>query len=190
MKSADLATGDRGLSHALRAVRWGVLLSLLTVLFGFGIGGVFGAMEDALKDDLKARAEVGLRTVYGGDTAKLTATVDKAWAYYKRAHLHGGAIGTAALACILLMAAMNRPAGWIKAGLGLAMGLGGLAYSAYWLWAGYRAPALGSTSAAKASLEWLAVPSAGLVLLGLMGVLVLAAWEWMTPVPKAASSHS
>lgn len=82
---------------------------------------------------------------------------------------------------MLLLATMVRPASWIKAGVGVALRVGGLAYSAYRMWAGYRAPALGSTSAAKASLEWLAVPSVALVLLGLVGVLTLAAWEWVWP---------
>lgn len=164
-----------------------MLLSLLTVLVGFGLGGVLGAMEDGLKADLKARGEAVLNTVYAGDAARLSATVDKAWTYYKRAHLHGGAIGTAALACALLCAVMTRSPSWLRTALGVLLGLGGLGYSLFWLWAGYRAPALGSTAAAKASLEWLAVPSAGLTLFGLVGVLVLAVWEWCWPAETAAA---
>lgn len=172
------------LSAALRPVRFGVLLSLLTILFGFGLGGVFGAAEDSLKNDLKTRGQAVLATAYNNDPAKLTSTLDKAWAYYKRAHLHAGAIGTASLASLLLLAAMTRTPNLLKSLLGLALGIGGLGYSIYWLLAGYRAPALGSTSAAKASLEWLALPTAGLLLLSLAAILLLAAFEWLLP-PKS-----
>jgi uncharacterized membrane protein YebE (DUF533 family) len=169
------------LSSSLRPVRLGLLLCLLTVFFGFALGGAFGAAEDGLKADLKSRGEAVLASAYQNDPAKLTSTIDKAWSYYKRAHLHGGAIGTAGLVCLMLLASMARPPQLLKSTIGVAFGLGGLAYSLYWLLAGYRAPALGSTSAAKASLEWLAVPSAGAVLLSLLAVIVLAAAEWLLP---------
>ena len=42
------------------------------------------------------------------------------------------------------------------------MGLGSLGYSMFWMLAGMRAPGLGSTGAAKESLEWLAVPTSAL----------------------------
>jgi hypothetical protein len=41
------------------------------------------------------------------------------------------------------------------------------------MWAGFRAPALGGTSAAKESLAWLAIPSSGLFVLATVAVLVL-----------------
>lgn len=174
------------MNTSLRTVRFGVWFSLLTILFGFGIGGFFGGMEETLKGGLKTRAEAVLDSVYKGDAAKMQATLDKAWAYYKRAHLHAGAIGTATLVCAILLAIMSRPAAWLKAALALAMGLGGLGYSLYWLIAGYRAPALGSTSAAKDSLEWLAVPTAGMLILSLLTVTVLAIIEWSAK-PKTAA---
>ena len=52
----------------------------------------------------------------------------------------------------------------------IALGLGALGYSSFWLFAGVRAPGLGSTGLAKDSLEWLAVPSAGLCIVGLLTV--------------------
>ena len=61
-----------------------------------------------------------------------------------------------------------RITGWL-------LGLGALGYSAFWLWAGFRAPGLGSTGAAKESLRWLAMPSAGAMLLGTLCALVLVA---------------
>lgn len=174
-------------SDSLRQVRFGILLSLLTILFGFGMGGVFGAAEEMLKNDLKTRAKAAPLETYKSDEAKMAATIDKAWAYYKRAHLHGGAIGTASLLCAILLAAMSKPAPFTKSLAAVAMGVGGLGYSIYWLVAGYRAPALGSTSAAKDSLEWLAVPTAGLVMMSLVAVIALAIREWMFRVPAAES---
>lgn len=172
-------------ANALRSVRLGIWSSLLTIFFGFGIGAAFGAAEESLKGDLKDRAQAVLATAYKGDATKMLANIDKSWAYYKRAHLHGGAIGTASLACAFLLAFMLRPPALLRSLTALSMGLGGLAYSIYWLLAGYRAPELGSTSAAKDSLEWLAVPSAGMVLVGLFLVLVFAFWEWGPPAKTA-----
>jgi hypothetical protein len=41
------------------------------------------------------------------------------------------------------------------------------------MWAGFRAPGLGSTGAAKESLKWLAMPSSGAFVLATVAVLGL-----------------
>lgn len=151
------------------------MLALLTILFGFAFGGAFGAFEEPLKRGLTERAEAVRGTVYGGDTAKMKSVVDKSWAYYKRAHLHGGAIGAVALGAILLVAALRRPNRRTRQGVTMALGLGGLGYSMYWFLAARAAPGLGGTDAAKESLAWLAVPSAGLLLVGVLAVIGLTA---------------
>ncbi|MDH3592485.1 MAG: hypothetical protein OER88_11430 [Planctomycetota bacterium] len=156
----------------LAPCRFGVLFALLTLLFGFGLGAAFGAKEDALKGHLKEEAQAVLATTYGGDAAKAKKVTDKSWVYFKRAHLHANGLGTAALALILLLsilAAGDRT----KSLTALASGLGGLGYSIYWLLAGLRAPGMGSTGAAKDSLDWLAIPSSGLCIVGLVAVIVL-----------------
>jgi hypothetical protein len=150
------------------------LLSLLACLSGFALGGVFGAFEDDLKGGLAESAAAVRAEVYGGDEAAAKKVTDKAWVYYKRAHMHWGAIGAATLAISILLAAVLGTSGaarWTS----LALGLGALGYPTFWLLAGRRAPALGGTSAAKESLEWLAVPSSGLLLLGTAAALVLIA---------------
>lgn len=159
---------------ALRTVRWGLVLALLAVVFGFGMGGVFGAFEESVKAHLKAGGEAALATAYGGDAAKLKPVLDKSWVYLQRAHLHGGAIGAVALGLGLLLASLPGAASRARAVAAAASGAGALGYGVYWLLAGLRAPGLGSTGAAKASLEWLAVPSAGLAMLGLLLTLGLA----------------
>jgi hypothetical protein len=149
-----------------------LLLSLIAVLSGFALGGVFGAFEEELKAGLAQSAESALAEAYAGDAAAAAQVVEKAWVYYQRAHLHWGGIGAATLAVSLLLAIAAGPS--LAARLAsLAMGLGALAYPAYWLLAGRTAPRLGGTGAAKASLQWLALPSAGLLLLGTAVAIVL-----------------
>ncbi len=173
----------------LRMSRWGVLLALLTILLGFGLGGVFGAFETPLRGDLTERAAAVRNSVYAGDAAKMKSVVDKSWGYYKRAHLHGGGIGAAALGAMFLLAALRRPKAMARRAVSLAMGLGGLGYSSFWILAARRAPGLGSTDAAKESLAWLAVPSAGMLMLGLMTVVVLTAIELFAPAPRRHSAQ-
>lgn len=150
-----------------------LLLSLLTIAFGFGLGAAFGANEAALKGDLKARGEAALETVYKGDTQAMEKVVSKSWVYYKRAHLHANGLGTSALVIVLLLAALpsvNFRWRWITA---IAQGVGSLGYSLYWLFAGMRAPSMGDTHIAKESLDFLAIPGSGCCILGLVSVIVI-----------------
>jgi len=151
--------------------RIGLLFALLTLLFGFGLGAAFGAQEDRLKQGLKDSAAEVLDSKYGGDEAKAKKVTDKAWVYYKRAHLHANGLGTSALALIVVLSFL-AVSDKTKSLLALASGIGGLGYSAFWLFAGMRAPGLGSTGAAKESLEWLALPTSALCIIGLVGVIV------------------
>ena len=84
------------------------------------------------------------------------------------------------LACTRSSALVSR----IVAG---AIGVGALGYSSFWMFAALRAPALGSTHDAKESLGWLASPSAGLCILGLVAVLVLFVGQYFLPDKKAAT---
>ena len=100
-------------SILLRPVRLGLLLSTLTILFGFGLGIAFGLKEDAIKDNIKARAEAAMDTAYvtadgSFDQAKFKAVTAKSWIYIKRAHLHANGIGTAALVMCLLLSLATR----------------------------------------------------------------------------------
>jgi hypothetical protein len=87
-----------------------------------------------------------------------------------RAHLHGGALGTAAVASIAVLLALGWTGRAAQAS-SLSFGAGALLYSVFWLLAAYRAPGLGGTGAAKESLKFIAVPGAGLSLLGAVGTL-------------------
>jgi hypothetical protein len=149
-------------ARAVRAVLPGLLLAVLTMLLGFALGVVFGLNEEAITSRLAASAAAVRDSVYHGDDAAIKAVLAKSWAYMQRAHLHAGSLGVAAAVltlCVVLAGASARVCGALSTGLGA----GGLGYSVFWLIAGFRAPSLGSTGAAKESLKWLAMPSSGLV---------------------------
>lgn len=150
----------------------GLVLAVLTLLFGQGMGIVFGLNEDAIKSRLKSSAAAVSETVYKGDEAAMKAVQEKSWVYMQRAHLHAGGMGTTALVLIVLVGMLGVSRLWTRV-VGLGLGAGGLGYSVFWMWAGFRAPALGSTGLAKESLKWLAMPSSGAFVLATTAVLVL-----------------
>jgi len=155
-------------------LRIGIALSLITLLFGFGLGGSFGAFEDTIKASLQQSAMAVKDIVYDGDEAAMGKVTSKSWTYMKRAHLHANGLGTSSLVLILLLATVPAST-TIRRFVAGALGAGALGYSSFWLFAARRAPAMGSTHDAKESLSWLAVPSAGLCLVGVIAVLVLFA---------------
>ena len=76
------------------------------------------------------------------------------------------------VACILLL--IFLPAGKTFKKLTAALlGIGSLGYSSFWMFAALTAPALGSTHDAKEALGWLAIPTAGLCILGLVATIAL-----------------
>lgn len=160
------------LRHQLRPGLAGLFFALLTLLFGFGIGIAFGAAEDKMKGSLAASAAAVRSTVYKDNDAAIKANLDKAWSYVKRAHLHAGGLGATAVALILVTAVLGAPAGLNRA-ISLGLGLGGLGYSVYWLLAAYRVPGMGSSTAAKESLAWLAMPSSGAIVAATVAVTAL-----------------
>ena len=149
----------------------GLCLAMLGILFGFVLGGVFGAAEDSLKGYLQAQGEAALTSAYGGDEAAMEAVVTKSWSYFKRAHMHGGAIGTSSVALILMLILLCRP-GKLASTAAIASGVGAVLYPVFWLWAGAIAPGMGSTGAAKEALEFIAIPGAGACLAGAILSLV------------------
>ena len=156
----------------LKGMKVGAFFALLSMLYGFGLGGVFGAAEDSIKGHLKAEAQAVFETAYKSDQAKMDKITSKSWTYFKRAHLHANAIGTAALAMILLLACIGE-VGRLEQLTGALLGMGALGYSSFWMFAGLGAPGLGSTGAAKEALQWLAVPTSGACIVGLILVLFL-----------------
>lgn len=174
------------MKEQLGIARWGLLLALLTLLYGYGLGIVFGGAEAQLKAKLAAggaawvsaqldatksstdAASLGeLREKLDADAGKV---VEKSWIYMKRAHLHANGLGTSALALIMLLSFVGVSDKRLRF-TALALGLGALGYSTFWMFAGFMAPGLGGTGKAKEALALLAVPSSALCVLGLVSVL-------------------
>lgn len=130
-------------SVSIRPALVGLLLGVVTLLFGFLAGVVFGLNEDMIRDRLSASA------------AAVESTV------YKQ----------------------------IAAPVSIALGAGGLGYSIFWMWAGFRAPGLGSTDLAKESLAWLAIPSSGAVVAATCAVAILLAAAIIRPLPAPVTVH-
>lgn len=149
-----------------------LFLSMLALLYGFGIGIVFGAAEDVMKQTLKDDAKAALVDKYGGDEAKAKAVVDKAWSYQKRAHLHAGGLGASSLALVVLLALACKPS-LVTRGAGVLLGVGALGYPVYWMVAGFAAPGLGGTDVAKEAYAWLGMPTSGAVVVGTVITLVV-----------------
>ncbi len=163
----DAGAANKAVSKSVAA---GACFSLLTILLGFLLGGAFGAAEEPIKKRLNDSGTAVLQSVYKGDAAAKDAVVKKSWEYLKRAHLHGGAIGTAALGSIIALINLCRP-GILVSLSALSFGSGALIYSVFWLLAGFAATGLGSTGAAKESLSFIAIPGAGLCIIGLCGTI-------------------
>lgn len=170
----------------LRAASGGLLFAILTILFGQGMGIAFGLNEDLIKDRLKADAVAVQETIYKNDQAAMKAVTDKSWSYMKRAHLHAGGMGTTAVALIVVVCLIGA-SHKVSTVISLLLGVGGIGYSVFWMWAGFRAPGLGSTGAAKESLEWLAMPSSGGFVLATVAVLILMLM-WMFKSRRPESS--
>jgi len=157
----------------LRPMRGGIVFSILSILLGFGLGGIFGGFEHEAKEFLENTATSVDGSVYHGNEAALKKVTKKAWGYLKRSHMHGGAIGATALALCLMLGFCDRSGRFLRGLVSAALGVGSLGYSMYWLLAAVRTASLGGPGPAKASLEWLAVPSAGLLIAGVIVALAL-----------------
>ena len=157
---------DNGIP-SIKPAKLGTLLALLTILYSFALGATFGLYEKDIKGHLKDEAAAVKDTVYKGDEAKMKKITDKSWVYCKRAHMHASGLGSIALVIIVFMGVIRTP-GFIKFAGSLFIGLGALGYSVFWMLAALKAPGLGSIGKAKEALYWVAQPSAGLCILGLL----------------------
>ena len=163
------------MSDQLRPVRYGLVLGSLAILYGFGLGAFFGIGEDRIlaRNERVAAAHFDAYRARVKDAADPEAaaraamekTLDSSWRYWLRAHFHAGGIGGVAIGLSLVLSFLNvRRAA--KTLVSTLLGIGAVGYPLFWMLAGIRAPGLGSTDAAKESLGWLAIPTAGAALTG------------------------
>ena len=154
-------------------IKYGVLVAMIAILFGGVMGLSFGCCEDTIKGVFKVDAEDALSEVYQGDQAKAEKVIKKSWVYMKRAHLHSQTMGVISIAFSLLVAWLNFPV-FAQLVVSLLSSLGSLGYGVFWLVAGFLAPGMGSTGAAKESVALIAQVSggaffvAGVILFGLI----------------------
>ncbi len=174
-------------SADIRPVLGGLLLGVLTLLFGFFTGVVFGLNEEAIKSRLNASAAAVESTVYKQDAAAAKPVLEKSWNYMQRAHLHAGALGAVTLALSLVLVLLGTSPR-VAGAASLALGAGGLGYSVFWMWAGFRAPGLGSTGLAKESLAWLAIPASGAVVAATCAVAVILVMAIVRPARAVATT--
>ncbi|MEP9410556.1 MAG: hypothetical protein HRF42_04005 [Candidatus Brocadia sp.] len=158
----------------------GIVLSLLTLFYGFGLGAAFGVAEDGIKESLKKSAQAN-EAVYNGDNAGMSKVTEKAWIYFKRAHFHATGMGAASLAMIIFLSLIKQQGTITSMVTATGLGAGAMGYSAFWMLAGIKAPVLGSTGLAKESLAWLAIPSGGMFIFGTIVVIVIFAWGMLGP---------
>ena len=158
-------------------IKYGVLVAMIAILFGGVMGLSFGCCEDTIKGVFKVDAEDALSEVYHGDQAKAEKVIKKSWVYMKRAHLHSQTMGVISIAFSLLVAWLNFPV-FAQLVVSLLSSLGSLGYGVFWLVAGFLAPGMGSTGAAKESVALIAQASggaffvAGVILFGLIAYKV------------------
>ena len=137
-----------------------MLVAIIAILYGGMMGLSFGCCEESIKKNLNISAQKAMTTKYDGNQAKVDEIVKKSWTYMKRAHLHSQTMGVISIAFSLLVAWLAYPA---KAQLAISLlsGFGSLGYGLFWMLAGYRAPEMGSTGAAKESVGLIAQASGG-----------------------------
>lgn len=164
-----------------RTITIGICFSLLAILSSFVLGSVFGLSESSIKEYLNKSGTVVLQSVYQGDLVAKEAVVKKSWEYLQRAHVHSGAIGTAALGTILTLVILCRLEIVAKISA-LFFGIGAIVYPLFWLFAGFAAPSIGSTSVAKEALSYIAIPGSALCILGLCGTIYCVAKDRLFPV--------
>jgi len=171
----------------IKPARLGTFFALLTILYAFSMGAGMGLFEKEAKKFLSDEALAVKDTVYAVkdakaetqpdgakktdpakfDEKKFEEVTDKAWKYVKRSHEHAAGLGAISLAICLMLGIISR-CGFCKFLGSLCLGLGALGYAVFWALAAWKAPSLGSTGAAKEMFIYIAQPSAGLCLFGLL----------------------
>lgn len=160
------------MEEKIYTVRWGIVLAVLTILFGFALGALMGGAEPQIKEYWQSLAQPGLVSIYHNDPQKITEIVNRSWKMLQRAHMHAAAIGTAVLILMFVLAQLRTKILYKQIG-SVLLGLGGLGYSLSWFLVAFQAPVVGDIHAVKAGIHLLAAPSIGMLLLGTMIVLFL-----------------
>ncbi|MDO8413699.1 MAG: hypothetical protein Q7S51_07930 [Gallionellaceae bacterium] len=144
------------MNNALRNIRPGLFLALLTLLFGIVMGISFGANEAGYEHWIAQ--EIALHpTLHDADSP------EKIWRYAQRAHFHATGIGAFSLGLMLLVGLTGMRAR-MKTICSTLIGLSGF-YPLGWLSIFMLAPSMGREPAHEAAITQV------LVYVGVIGLL-------------------
>ena len=126
------------MNEEIKTVKIGLFLVMLTLLFGIGLGVVFGLVEDSVKSYI-AEGISAHPAVHDEQSS------GKIWRYAQRAHFH--ATGIAAFSIGLLLLLMHSSLGRkLKMAAAVLVGLGGM-YPLSWFTMFILAPSIGRGAA-------------------------------------------
>ena len=126
------------MSYEIYQVRVGLLLVMLTLIFGIGMGTYFGVAEDSVKTYISDGVEAHPSVHDNKSTSKI-------WRYAQRSHFHATGISAFSIGLILLIIASNlKPT--LKTISSTLVGLGGL-YPMSWFTMFILAPSMGRDAA-------------------------------------------
>lgn len=143
----------------LKVIKIGLLITLLSLVFGIGLGIVFGAKEEVFKNYIS-------QNIQENPTVHDDKSKDKIWRYVQRAHFHSTGIAAYSLA-LLLIILVSKMKENVKRLSSTLIGVGTL-YSFSWYLMFYLAPTIGRDAAHSHILtESIVYISTGAFLIGL-----------------------
>jgi len=131
------------MSINLKHIKYGLALVMLGLLFGIGLGIVFGANEDLFKDYI-AQGIAAHPEVHDAKSP------DKIWRYAQRAHFHATGIAAFSIGLLLLVAASSLTEK-LKKTTSVLIGLGSF-YPLAWYSTFLLAPTIGRDAAHEHAL--------------------------------------
>ena len=128
------------MNKEIESVKFGLLLVMLTLVFGIGLGAVFGAAEGTVKSYI-SQGIAKHPTVHNDESE----SESKIWRYAQRAHFHSTGIAAFSIGLLLLIMQSSLRAR-LKTATAVLVGLGGL-YPLSWFTMFLLAPAIGRSAA-------------------------------------------
>ena len=122
----------------LKVIKIGLLITLLSLLFGIGLGIVFGAKEEVFKNYIS-------QNIQANPTLHDDKSKDKIWRYVQRAHFHSAGIASYSLALLLIILVSKMKTN-AKSFSSTMIGIGTL-YPLSWYLMFYLAPQIGRDAA-------------------------------------------
>ena len=148
-----------GINFDLKVIKIGLLITLLSLLFGIGLGIVFGAKEEVFKNYIS-------QNIQANPTLHDDKSKDKIWRYVQRAHFHSAGIASYSLALLLIILVSKMKTN-AKSFSSTMIGIGTL-YPLSWYLMFYLAPQIGRDAAHNHILtESIVYISTGAFLIGL-----------------------